>query len=191
MIAESVMKIGSAEAVEALLSLVNAADPVLDVTYGNGTFWKDTKRQVIGYDINPARGTHGVCDFTDLSSIADGQYPTVVFDPPFHPFVGSSEEKRFSGMGRNEKELRNQFQLGVKECWRATSNHMLVKCQSFIHNHKPQWMPLWAIEVCGEPFEWLTALRDGKMESGRWKNVKSLRRRCAEYLIFSKRGNVR
>lgn len=187
---EAVAQIDSAHAVEGLLSLVGALDPILDVTYGSGVFWQGSNRRIEGYDLNPDRAPAGVADFTQLG-FADGSYPTVIYDPPFHPFVGSAEEERFSGLGRNEQELKNLFQLGLRECWRVTSSYLLVKCQSYIHNHKPQWMPLWAIEICGEPFEWLIATRSGKRISGRWKTVRSLRRRHADYLLFSKKGNKR
>ena len=87
-----------------------------------------------------------------------------------------------------KKEL---FQQGLEECWRVTSRHLLVKCQGFVHNHAPQWMPLWAIAVCGEPFEWLTVWRKGKRVSGRWTSTRSLRRNHADYLLFDRVGNYR
>ena len=182
--------IGSAEAVESLLVLAGAQEPILDPTFGSGVFWKNSRRDVRGYDKNPDRGPCGVVDFCQMP-FRDGAFPTVVFDPPFHPFVNSAEEDRFSGMGANEKELKSLFQSGIMECWRIAQRHLIVKCQSYIHNHAPQWMPLWAIEVCGDPFEWLIATRHGKRISGRWKSVRSLRRRHADYLLFDKRGNRR
>lgn len=187
---ETVSKIGSEHAIESLLVLVQAQEPILDPTFGHGVFWKNSKRNVRGYDISPGKGPCGVVNFHALP-FADGAFPTVVFDPPFHPFVNSAEEDRFSGMGANDKELKLLFKSGVRECWRVCRRHLIVKCQSYIHNHRPQWMPLWAIDICGEPFEWLIAVRDGKRVSGRWKSVRSLRRRHADYLIFDKNGNHR
>jgi hypothetical protein len=186
----SVVEMSAAEAVEGLLSLVDAQDTVLDTTYGNGDFWRGSTRIVIGCDIDPARAMHQVADFTHLP-FGDGDFPTVVYDPPFHPYVGSAEEEQFKGLGRNDKELRQQFDAGLQECWRVTSRHLLVKCQGFVHNHQPQWMPLWCVAICGEPFEWLVVARDYKRISGRWKNSFSLRRNHADYLIFDKKGNKR
>lgn len=182
--------IDSATAIEGLLTLCQANDPILDPTYGNGVFWKNSTRLVCGFDAQKDRGPMGVVDFRSLP-FANGEYPTVVFDPPFHPFVGSAEERRFSAMGNNGTELKRFFQDGVRECWRVTSHILIVKCQGFIHNHTPLWMPLWAVEICGEPFEWLIACRTGKRTSGRWQNVKSLRRAHADYLVFNKNGNKR
>lgn len=180
----------SAEAIESLLTLVKAQEPILDVTFGNGTFWVGSRRVVYGCDINPCRAKDRVADFRNLPFIT-GSYSTVVFDPPFHPFVNSAEQARFHGMGNNERELKDGFEQGVRECWRVTNTHLIVKCQGFVHNHAPQWMPLWAIAICGEPFEWLTVSRDGKRVSGRWISTLSLRRNHADYLLFSKRGNKR
>ena len=190
----SVVEMSSADAVEGLLSLTNAQEPILDATYGSGDFWRKSVRQVVGCDIDPERvAAHEFVKQADFRALpfADGAYPTVVFDPPFHPYVGSIEETQFKGMGRNDKELRLQFDAGLRECWRVTSRHLLLKCQGFVHNHSPQWMPLWAVEICGEPFEWLIVAREHKIISGRWKNTFSLRRNHADYLIFDKRGNKR
>lgn len=187
---EAITDVSSADAVESLLSLVNASDPILDPTYGHGVFWKHTTHEVWGFDIDIERSPRGVVDFTALP-FSDATFPTVVFDPPFHPFVNSAEELRFSGLGKNDRELKQLFQAGVSECWRVTAQHLIVKCQGYIHNHRPQWMPLWAIEVCGEPFEWLLATRKGKRISGRWKSQRSLWRHHADYLLFNKSGNRR
>jgi hypothetical protein len=186
----SVCQITSAEAVQGILEVAKAADPVLDVTYGNGAFWVGSSREVVGLDILPERAKDHTADFRNLP-FPDGSYPTVVYDPPFHPFVRSHAEARFSGLGRNEKELRVEYERGLRECWRVTSRHLLVKCQGFIHNHAPQWMPLWTIGICGEPFEWLIVWRHGKIVSGRWKSNNSLRRNHADYLLFDKKGNKR
>jgi len=189
----SVSLCSSSEAVEALLSLVSAGEPVLDCTFGSGVFWKGSARRVVGCDIDPARARDAACSFLCLP-FRDGQFPTVVYDPPFHPRFASgasAEQARYSAMGGNPRELKEQFQAGVAEAWRVADRHLLVKCQGFVHNHEPQWMPLWAIAVCGEPFEWLIAWREGKRASGRWVNTRSLRRNHADYLLFDKYGNKR
>jgi len=183
-------EMSSAAAVEGLLALVNATSPILDATYGSGDFWRGSSRVVFGCDVDPARAKDQVADFRDLP-FADGQFPTVVYDPPFHPYVNSREETQFKGMGSNEKELRADFEKGLRECWRVTSRHLLVKCQGFVHNHTPQWMPLWTVGICGEPFEWLIVHRQHKVISGKWKNSFSLRRNHADYLLFDKKGNKR
>lgn len=186
----SVAFLSSGDAVDGLLGLVKAGEPIADMTWGNGTFWKDSMRRVIGMDALRERARDVVSDFRALP-FRDASFPTVIFDPPFHPTVGSAEEQRFQAMGRNEKEMRHGFETGLRECWRVTARHLIVKCQGFVHNHAPQWMPLWAIAICGEPFEWLIVARTQKRISGRWKTVRSLRRNHADWLVFDKKGNKR
>ncbi len=185
-----VFNIASSEAIEALLSLARANEPILDVTYGSGTLWKGSTRNVVGVDVELGRAKTICGSFMKLP-FKDAAFSTVVFDPPFHPYVNSAEQARYRGAGNNEKELREIFEKGLYECWRVTSHHLLVKCQGFIHNHKPQWMPFWAMSALGDPFEWLIVARGHKRLSGRWKNSFSLRRNHADYLIFSKTGNSR
>lgn len=187
---DSVSYISSTEAVNGLLNLVKAQEPILDATYGSGNFWNDSPRRIVGCDLNPERAKDVCCSFLALP-FRDKSMPTVIYDPPFHPFVNSHEEKQYSGLGKNEKELKTLFQAGLRECWRVTSRHLVVKCQGYVHNHHPLWMPLWVIEVCGEPFEWLLVARDHKIISGRWKNTNSLRRNHADYMVFDKKGNKR
>lgn len=177
-------------AVGGLLDLIQAREPILDTTYGNGTFWKSSTRRVVGSDIALDRARDVAADFSCLP-FRDDSFSTVIFDPPFHPYVNSAEEVWYKGMGSNERELKASFERGIRECWRVSSRHLLVKCQGFIHNHAPQWMPLWAIQICGEPFEWLVVRRGHKRISGRWVTTRSLRRNHADYLIFDKRGNHR
>ena len=186
----SVVNLPSGQAIEGLLSLTHAQEPILDPTWGNGTFWKGTNRQVVGGDIDPQRAKDIVLDFTALP-YNDRQFATVVFDPPFHPDVHSRESARFRHMGSDEKVMQAQFRLGVAECWRVCSGILIVKCQGFVHNHRPQWMPLWAIDICGEPFEWLIVWRGHKVISGRWVSCNSLRRNHADYLVFNRKGNHR
>ena len=186
----SVVETSSAEAIAGLLDLVCAADPVVDVTYGNGTFWKGSSRKVLGGDVDAARAKDFTADFRALP-FRDASVATVIYDPPFHPYVNSAEQVRFKGMGNNEKQMRSAFDDGLRECWRITKDYLVVKCQGFVHNHAPQWMPLWAVAICGEPFEWLIVTRGHKRISGRWEKTLSLRRNHADYLLFSKRGNKR
>ena len=46
----SVMKLSSSQAIEGLLSLIKAKEPILDTTFGSGTFWKGSKRVVVSGD---------------------------------------------------------------------------------------------------------------------------------------------
>lgn len=192
----SVINAGSALAVQGLLALVHAAEPIVDVTYGSGVFWRGYSGKVFGGDLDPARAQSWVGSFLALP-FADASLPTVVYDPPFHTNHHGRRSLfktkfRFSTLGENVQELKPLYQQGLREAWRVTARHLLVKCQDYIHNHTPQWMTLWTCEVCGEPFEWLTVTgTQGKWISSRWVTVRSLRRNHATYLLFDKHGNKR
>lgn len=179
----------TAEAIQGLLALTDAST-IIDVTYGNGKCWDGFNGKVIRADLNPTRALDVQCNFQALP-FEDGSVDAVVYDPPFHPNVGTIHENRFATMGNNEHELKEQFVSGLLECHRVARKWVVVKCQNYIHNHKPQWMVLWAIAACGEPFEWLTAQSRQKITSGRWKSRKSLRHNESTYLLFCKRGNHR
>lgn len=133
----SVVLATSAEAVSALLDLVDAPSPIVDTTYGNGTFWKGSTRTIIGSDCDSRRAPSLIADFRHLP-FADSSIATVIFDPPFHPAVNSAEEQRFKAMGSNERQMKQQFVEGITECWRVTRSYLIVKCQGFVHNHRPQ-----------------------------------------------------
>ena len=187
--------LSTADVISGLFSLCNNSRPVqppfLDVTYGNAGCWPITWRDsVIGCDLQPSRAKDVCCSFLHLP-FRDCSVDMVVFDPPFQPFVGSREERAYSGMGKNEKELKLLFKLGLSECWRVCSLYLIVKCQHYVHNHEVQWMPLWAVEELGYSFEYLVNSRDAKVVSSRWNRTLSLRRNHADYLLFCKKGNKR
>lgn len=150
----------TAQAIQGLLARTDA-QRVLDITYGSGLCWTGHPGIVIGCDRNFVRAKSVQCDFTALP-FCDNAIDAVVFDPPFHPNVGTIYDTKFSTLGRNEKELRDLFMQGCREAWRVSNKWVIVKCQNYIHNHKPQWMVLWAIDALGAPFEWLTSLTGQK-----------------------------
>ena len=182
----TVMALPSNEVVQGLLDLIRADTPVLDTTYGYGVFWRGGP-QPWGMDLNPERAPTLVGDFLHLPFLARS-IPTVIYDPPFHPY--GAETRRYGSLGANHRETKVLFMAGVTECWRVTSNHLIVKCQGYINSNRPQWMPLWAIEVCGEPFDWLVNHR-ASQRAPNWTSQNSLRRNHSDYLVFSKRGNYR
>lgn len=109
--ATSVMRCSSADAVEALLKLTGVTGRVLDTTYGSGTFWKGSKRDVVGCDINPNRAKDTCCSFLDLP-FGNNSFSAVIYDPPFHPNHGSAEVERYSFMGNSNRELEDMFKAG-------------------------------------------------------------------------------
>ncbi len=183
----SVMQCSSAFAVEALLQLTGVSGPVLDTTFGSGTFWAKSTRDVVGCDVNPKRAKDVCCSFLQLPFI-DNAFDAVVYDPPFHPNAKSAEVERYSYLGNSRHELESLFRAGCRESFRVARKFLIVKCQDFVNGSRVMWMPLWAIEELGNPWDWMVVWRPNKRVSGSWRTVRSLYRNHADWLVFSKVG---
>ncbi len=111
-----------------------ADEPVLDVTYGQGAWWKRRRPTgLVGHDLE----IDGV-DFTDLP-YADRSWATVCFDPPYVPAGGAStstvggfQEAYGIDRGRSQSELDALMYDGLVETARVMSRHLLVKCSDFV-----------------------------------------------------------
>lgn len=116
----------------------------VDITYGNGAFYKEIASPVLRFDIDPqAPGV--VQASSDCLPLAGGSIGSVVFDPPFLTYVRAGREgngkmimaKRFAGYW-TYGELEAHYRGTLKECARVLKKNgvMVVKCQDIIHNHK-------------------------------------------------------
>ena len=114
-------------------------DRIVDVTYGNGTFWKQLPDLVIEkYDLET--GT----DCRDLP-IENNSVDVLVFDPPYQPTHGSPS-KSF-GVGNTYRlrvtqlqtinDVLSLYQDGIREAWRVIrpQGRILIKCQDMSYNH--------------------------------------------------------
>jgi len=116
----------------------------VDLTFGNGSFWKNIKRPELCMDICPLddsvienNSAHIKLEKETVSS--------VVFDPPFLTYVkkpvrGESKwvmGKRFGGYWAYA-ELENHYKKTIAECYRVLKKKgiLVFKCQDIIHNHK-------------------------------------------------------
>ena len=72
------------EAVADLAKLGLCPEPVLDLTYGRGTFWKLHRPAALVTNDLRVAGCDHAWDFTEpLPADHHGRYATVVFDPPY------------------------------------------------------------------------------------------------------------
>ena len=130
-----------------------------DITYGNGTFYKDIPQPKLKFDIDPQ-----VDDVVNASSvdlpIVDGSLKSLVFDPPFMTYVRAGRSgngnmimaKRFGGYW-HYNELEEHYKATLKESARILDSKgiMVFKCQDIVHNHKlhpthifvTDWMREW------------------------------------------------
>lgn len=115
-----------------------------DLTYGNGSFWKNIPEPRHKYDIDPQKpGVREAC--STLIEHDDASLGNVVFDPPFLTYVRSGRggnggmimSRRFGGYWTYD-ELLDHYCMTLDECERAMRPKaiLLFKCQDIIHNHK-------------------------------------------------------
>jgi hypothetical protein len=113
---------------------------VLDVTYGEGGWWKRFKpTEFTAHDLYKLDGI----DFRALPE-TDHSIDTVCFDPPYVPQGGMSSSTadtfrdRF-GLTTESTPWWECFDLmatGLKECARVTRQWVLVKCSDFVTGGK-------------------------------------------------------
>jgi len=112
-----------------------------DITYGNGSFYKNLPEPRLKFDIDPQKeGVRRACS-TNLPLESD-TVSSIVFDPPFLTYVKAAREhdsimaKRFGGYWRYD-ELEKHYKATIKEVGRVLvlGGVLVVKCQDIIHNH--------------------------------------------------------
>ena len=115
-----------------------------DVTYGNGSFYKNIAQPKLKFDIDPQ--TKGVIEASSNKlPLVDDSIQSIVFDPPFLTYVRAGREgngkmimaKRFAGYWRYD-ELQDHYVSTLKECARVLKKNgkLVFKCQDIIHNHR-------------------------------------------------------
>jgi len=127
--------------IESIMQLCNIEKFDVDVTYGNGMFWKNLPLPTYCFDINP--------QFDHVSFISSENLPfddnsinSVMFDPPFLTYIKSAKQhnsimaKRFGGYWKYE-ELESHYQNTIKEANRVLKKNgiLTMKCQDIVHNH--------------------------------------------------------
>lgn len=117
---------------------------VLDVTYGEGSFWTRYRpANLTAHDLYKGDGV----SFLALPE-SDDSIPVVVFDPPYIS-TGNRETSsvddlyhRF-GLGdlKGWRQIRRQLELGFAECARvlAPRGYLLVKCMDYVESGRKVW----------------------------------------------------
>lgn len=113
---------------------------VLDVTYGQGTFWK--------YWTPPVLITHDLAidgvDFRRLPE-GDGSVDTVVLDPPYKlsgtPALGEFDERYGIDVPMAIDQKHMMIKRGIKEAERVlrVKGHLLLKCQDQVSSGQVRW----------------------------------------------------
>jgi len=129
-----------------------------DVTYGNGSFYKEVPEPVFKYDVSPQIPGVEAADSCNLP-LSDNCLQSLVFDPPFLTYVRAARDhnsimaKRFGGYWTYD-ELVNHYVGTIQEAYRVLryKGLLIVKCQDIIHNHKMHCTHANVIEWCSGLF---------------------------------------
>ena len=116
----------------------------VDLTYGNGAFWKGRSRPPIRLDLEPLTGVAVQADSAAVP-LRTGSVGSVVFDPPFLTYVRAGRSgngsmlmaRRFGGYWRYD-ELARHYVATLIEIHRVLRSNgvVVVKCQDIVHNHR-------------------------------------------------------
>ena len=114
----------------------------VDLTYGNGGFWRNLPEPLFKFDIDPQNDATQQASSTNVP-LNDVCVSSAIFDPPFLTYIKAGREhgsvmgKRFSGYWRYD-ELEEHYRGTIKEAHRILEKKgvFVIKCQDIIHNHK-------------------------------------------------------
>jgi tRNA G10 N-methylase Trm11 len=128
--------------IESIMKLCNIERFDVDVTFGNGQFYRKIERPVYCFDRDGSLKDVVESCSTSLP-LGDLSVNSLVFDPPFLTYVKAAREhnsvmaKRFGGYWRYN-ELEDHYTKTIIEAHRVLSKKgiMVIKCQDIIHNHK-------------------------------------------------------
>lgn len=130
---------------------------VLDMTYGNGVFWKEVKGayKVTKNDLDPDRGTTHE-DLTHLPASWGKRFDCVVLDPPYLLLGGiktlkDSIDRGYKNKSRAGAEGEKSSYIGVVERLYASgiieahrvlkrSGIIIVKCMDQVYSGQQQWL---------------------------------------------------
>jgi len=190
-----------AELLEQLLEFYPRKKPskILDATVNGGRFWKDSKRQVIGLDIDRRHRPAIVADNTNMP-FRDRSFEVVVYDPPHIPNQGRDNQKdfnkRFGLVLRSPKEnhytFTHTFPPFLREAQRVLKDEGVLFCKitDYVHHHRYQWAHIDLINAAREagflPCDCIVKIRKGPIIDPKWKIAHHSRRQHCYWLIFRK-----
>jgi SAM-dependent methyltransferase len=190
-----------ADLIERMLTFYPHREPrlILDATINGGRFWRNSKRSVIGLDIDPKHRPLVCADNAAMPFRADS-FDVVVYDPPHIPNQGRDRSKDFNnrfGLGaRSPKEhgysFAHTFPIFMREAWRVLEPDGVLFCKivDYVHNHRYQWAHvdlLRAGEATGfTPCDCIIKVRKGPIIDPKWKVAHHTRRQHCYWIVFRK-----
>ena len=130
----------SAAIMEEILALHFPDNPlILDLTWGKGAFWRNSKRPVMGFDMVPRCGARAAADARHVPVRAE-IFDVVVFDPPFLHGLGSTTSTLNLGSDytrlKNQKAVRQLYYEAWPELQRVSRSGAIIKCADTIESGK-------------------------------------------------------
>ncbi len=172
---------------------------ILDATVNGGRFWRDSKRKVVGLDIESSHRPDIVADNCRMP-FRDAYFDVVVYDPPHIPNQGRDRQKDFHvrfGLGsRSLKEngytFTHTFPPFVQEAYRVLRDEGILLCKitDYVHHHRYQWAHVEFVQAAREAglqaCDCIVKIRKGPIIDPRWKIAHHSRRQHCYWLVFRK-----
>lgn len=187
------MGINSAEAIQRLIAL---AFPdiytILDLTYGNGGFWKlgePENKILVTNNIDPESDTSIHLDFTN-TGFPDKVFDLVCYDPPHLADSGESSMlvERY-GTIKGTEALKKLVSDGAKEAWRICNIGIIVKIVDYAHGGYMVLLSDVVKEAIPVPlYCYMHTYRTSFIKDTKHKQQRVPRSNGATYLVF-RRGN--
>jgi SAM-dependent methyltransferase len=189
------------ELLEKMLNFYPRRHPkrILDATVNGGRFWRGSKRQIMGMDIEPKDRPTIVADNMQMP-FADAAFDVVVYDPPHIPNQGKDVSKdfntRFGLVLKSPKEnhyvFSHLYPPFLREAYRVLRNEgvLLCKVADYVHHHQYQWAHVEIIhgarEVGFRACDCIIKIRKGPIIDPKWKKAHHSRRQHCYWLVFRK-----
>ena len=175
-------------AVEAIVSLHFPQGTILDVTAGDGVFYKRTSRRVVMGDIRKLKHLDYMGDCIYLP-FADSTFDLVVFDPPFkvtHKNFGDRYGKTFN----TETKVNRIYRASIPELFRVARRGVIVKVSDGSDGHGTHMRHIcvvnWIKALTGlELYDWAMVVRpndNGMQRPGTQQHF--FRRNVSMFLIW-------
>jgi SAM-dependent methyltransferase len=177
----------------------NRPRKILDATVNGGRFWRESKRPVIGIDIESKHRPRVIADNT-LMPFRSRVFDVVVYDPPHIPNQGKDNLKdfnvRFGLVLRSPKEqhynFSHTFPPFLAEAYRVlkVEGILLCKITDYIHHHRYQWAHIELTEAARavgfRACDCIIKIRKGPIMDPKWKTAHHSRRQHCYWLVFRK-----
>jgi hypothetical protein len=207
----SVWQGSDADLLEAIFGFYPAIppEPILDATYNSGRFWRGSKRDVWSMDMDPSFRPMIVADNRTMVGldtrtgktdyrVPSNKFGTVVYDPPH---VGP--QGRDKSVKRFDADYGAHVECGKEHNWTLSYLYppfleqakrvlkpdglLLAKITDMVNSHRSKWAHCDFMRMAEEAgltvCDLIIKIRQGPMQSNRWKLAHHARKRHCFWII--------